>query len=280
MRLISIGADPELFVSDTNVPTSAIGLLGGSKYEPRMIKGYGVQEDNVLAEFSMPPVTVTGKDGADSVNFSNAVLQGIEVIESELKDRGLKATKHSSHKYTPEALKGYGPAALEFGCDPDRSAYTADWNPTPDATSTLRTAGGHIHVGYNQEVLGDDSVARMIVKAMDLYLGVPSVLIDPDNQRRELYGKAGAYRIKPYGLEYRSLSNFWIHSNELRTWAFKQTLLALANAEGINMLIGIIGEDAIQDCINTGNKELARHIIEVLNIKHNPAVEIQNAQAA
>ena len=34
---------------------------------------------------------------------------------------------------------------------------------------------------------------------MDLFLGVPSILIDPDTERRKMYGKAGDYRLKEYG---------------------------------------------------------------------------------
>jgi len=50
------------------------------------------------------------------------------------------------------------------------------------------------------------------VKQLDWYLGGWSTQVDPDTVRRNLYGKSGAMRFKPYGVEYRVLSNFWLTS--------------------------------------------------------------------
>ena len=55
MSGITIGADPELFLRDGDAITSAIGLIGGDKYEPRLVTLGAVQEDNVLAEFNIDP---------------------------------------------------------------------------------------------------------------------------------------------------------------------------------------------------------------------------------
>ena len=38
-----------------------------------------------------------------------------------------------------------------------------------------------------------------MVKLLDIFLGIPSVIIDPDKKRRKLYGKAGAFRLTKYG---------------------------------------------------------------------------------
>lgn len=67
---------------------------------------------------------------------------------------------------------------------------------------------GHIHLGYNDievpfngrihKYKVDEQRAR-IVQAMDLFIGIPSVIMEPDNKRKELYGQAGAFRPKPYG---------------------------------------------------------------------------------
>ena len=63
-------------------------------------------------------------------------------------------------------------------------------------------------------------------KELDYYLGLPSLLFDPDTSRRKMYGKAGAFRPKPYGMEYRVLSNAWLKSPELIKWVFNNTKLA------------------------------------------------------
>lgn len=274
MRMQSIGADPEVFVRNEKGITSVIGHLGGTKYDPRMLNGYGLQEDNVLAEFSMPPVGIY----MGPKYFSDQVLKGVRKINTQLRKKGLRTTKGSSHRFSPEELKSFGPKAMEFGCDPDRNAYTGDWNPAPAADSTIRTAGGHIHVGVPKVFTGDDTISRMICMAMDLYLGVPSVLLDPDTERRELYGKAGAYRNKPYGIEYRTLSNFWIHSDVLRQWVYHASNKALMQADNANMLVRYFGDQMIQDCINESNVELAEEITQALKITL--PVEAKHAQAA
>ena len=124
---------------------------------------------------------------------------------------------------------------------------------------------GHIHIGYDNPEM---STNIEIVKAMDLFLGVPSILLDTDTERRKLYGKAGAFRPKSYGVEYRTLSGFWIANDELIAWAFNNALEALKHVNNGN----IISEDKavmIQDCINTGNEDIANRLIDEFNININ-----------
>ena len=49
---------------------------------------------------------------------------------------------------------------------------------------------------------------------MDYTLGLDSLLLDSDTRRRSMYGRAGSFRFKEYGIEYRTLSNFWIKNNK------------------------------------------------------------------
>jgi hypothetical protein len=97
------------------------------------------------------------------------------------------------------------------------------------------------------------------VKQLDWFLGAWSVKHDSDVTRRKLYGKAGAFRPKPYGVEYRPLSNFWIVSKDLRkqVWNRMQTAIrAMENSElskyaGYkkfnNTLIEIINNGSVND---------------------------------
>ena len=55
---------------------------------------------------------------------------------------------------------------------------------------------GHIHIGYDNSTKETNFA---IIKALDLFLGVPSLEIDLDERRRGLYGKAGCFRHKKYG---------------------------------------------------------------------------------
>src|SRR5690606_24428610 len=119
--------------------------------------------------------------------------------------------------------------ALTFGCQPDYNAYTMQTNLRPNTSDeTLRSAGGHIHIGYKDapeydpEYYIPDEERANIVRALDLFIGVPSILLEPDNKRKELYGKAGAFRPKPYGLEYRTISNYYMEDKKLIEWVYNQ----------------------------------------------------------
>lgn len=59
----TIGADPELFIINTKTRkvVSSVGLIPGEKGNPfvadDMPSGFGLETDNILAEFNIPPVT-------------------------------------------------------------------------------------------------------------------------------------------------------------------------------------------------------------------------------
>lgn len=120
---------------------------------------------------------------------------------------------------------------------------------------------GHIHIGYNDPNI--DTNMR-IIQVLDLFLGVPSVILDKDTLRRELYGKAGEFRHKYYGVEYRVLSNFWIQDEEHVQWVFKNIKTALTFIESNE--IDKETAEAIQTCINTCDKDTAEYLIEIFNI--------------
>jgi len=82
----------------------------------------------------------------------------------------------------------------------------------------------HIHIGYKDP---NDKTSLELVRRMDIFLGIPSLLMDKDNRRRAMYGAPGSFRMKPYGVEYRTLSNFWIMNNELIGWAWDSTIRAI-----------------------------------------------------
>ena len=60
---VTIGADPELFIINekTGKVVSSIGLIPGEKGDPwvgdDIPNGFGLETDNILAEFNIPPVT-------------------------------------------------------------------------------------------------------------------------------------------------------------------------------------------------------------------------------
>ena len=92
---VTIGADPELFIVNTKTKkvVSAVGLIPGEKGNPwrskDMPEGFGLETDNILAEFNIPPVT-------DGINFVNNIVYMQEYINKFVKsknpDLGIKCT--------------------------------------------------------------------------------------------------------------------------------------------------------------------------------------------
>lgn len=104
---------------------------------------------------------------------------------------------------------------------------------------------------------------------MDLYLGVPSVILDSASKdRRLLYGKAGCFRNKPYGVEYRSLSNFWAFERKYINWIF-DTVDAVTKDLVLNYNIKFTEEmeKNIVNCINNSDVELAKKICAEFSIE-------------
>jgi len=255
----SLGADPELFMKDANDAfMSAVGLIGGSKHDPRPLPigdGFAVQEDNVAVEYNIPP-----SNGRDE--FVTNIQRAMDYLTDMVGQQGLKFVNVSATTEFP-LIQLLQPAAMEFGCDPDFNAWQAGKrNPRPKAdVHTLRTCGGHVHVGHEFE--SKESIHDFI-KHMDLFLSVPSVFQDKGELRKQLYGKAGAFRVKPYGCEYRSLSNYWVFDPKLTGWIWDATEQAMNAWQDGNIDIDAEAP-AILEAINNNNKTVAKALIE----KHN-----------
>jgi hypothetical protein len=256
---VTLGADPEVFVrySDGRM-SSAIGKIGGSKDHPKPVRLGAIQEDNVLAEFNIDPASTK----EEFVHNIKTVLSELEIA---LGFHELEALVQSSHTFEMEELLGWGDKALEFGCGAEWDAYTQRVKSAPNgALGGLRTAGGHIHVGYDDPFeMGNYSLGKM----MDFALGIPSVLMDTDTGRRALYGQAGAIRHKPYGVEYRTLSNFWIKSDALMSWAYEKTLWSTQNLDKLDDFLIAVPEKKLQKIINKSDKASALAICRDLGLE-------------
>lgn len=193
---ITIGADPELFIINekTGKVVSSIGIIPGEKGKPwvgeDMPNGFGLETDNIVAEFNIPPV-------GDMVSFINCIEYMKNYIDKFVKNINPELGILCAASQSVDKDQLNSPQAKEFGCDVDFNAYTEEPNPKPKGTKTnTRSCGFHIHIGYENHNI-DTSLA--LVKYLDAYLGLRSVIADPDKKRRSLYGKAGCFRLTPYG---------------------------------------------------------------------------------
>lgn len=250
MNAFRLGSDPEVFLQDKNgSAVSAIGYINADKWNPMQIpdmpEGYTLQEDNVSLEYGIPPAA-----SADEYveHIQKVMEKSLEYLP------GLSFSKLSCIIFPKEQMQH--PLAYIFGCEPDFNAWTGKVNKKPEPPHPLmRSAGGHIHV----ETTRDPSE---VVRAMDLFLGVPSVLMDKGEQRKQMYGAAGAHRKKSYGVEYRTLSNFWIFEEKLIRWVWNNT------ERSINSTVDVLAEqDMILEAINNNNKEVAQALVNQYNLE-------------
>lgn len=273
---LRIGADPELFLKLNNKPVSAHKYLKGTKKEPFPVKQGAVQVDGMAAEFNINPAA-TSKEFIHNIQ---TVMKELKLMLPKKIKLDIKAVAHFSHQYmahVPETAK-------ELGCDPDFDAYTLKANPRPDQHSTMRTAAGHVHLGWTNVKDPHSSehfaLCAHMVRQLDCVLGIWSVLNDPDKERKAMYGKAGAFRPKPYGLEYRVMSNFWLKDPKLMFKVFEMSRMAFLDlaVRGIDYskeFFDMTEEDSgwtvdngildIPSVINDNNAEGAEVVWEAMN---------------
>lgn len=245
-----LGSDPEVFLQNTeSKPISAIGYINADKWHPMQIPdmpdGYTLQEDNVSLEYGVPP----SASADEFVHHIQAVMaKSLEYLP------GLSFSKLSCIIFPEDQMNH--PLAHIFGCEPDFNAWTKKENKKPQPPHPLmRSAGGHIHVETQKDPL-------QVVKAMDLYLGVPSVLMDNGEQRKKMYGAAGAHRVKSYGVEYRTLSNFWIFEEKLIRWAWDNTARSVNNSLDLDS----ISKDILR-AINKNDKRVALELVKAFDLE-------------
>ena len=260
---ITIGCDPELFVTQGGKFRAAWGLIPGTKDKPHVVQDGAVQVDGCALEFNTDPV-----DNADDF------VRKINSVMGQMRDMvpaGYEFAIVPSCRFNGNHFRVLPEEAKELGCTPDFNAYTMAENAKPDNTTTMRTASGHVHIGFIPDNDADpNSEEHMLrcatlVKQLDGYLGLPSLLFDNDTARRKMYGAAGAFRPKSYGVEYRVLSNAWLLSEARMRFVFNQAVKAVNDLIAGKRIVDKIGERGMVNTINNSRVNYAadyvmRHI--------------------
>jgi len=183
---ITLGCDPELMVVDriTGDLISAQHFFGLKKWG-------AVGYDGLLLEFRPLPST----DEAVVIgNIYNLITTARSYLDTcKMFPNTMLASISSFQGRTAVAR--------------NIRANTAMYQP-----HTLVTAGFHLHYGIPGEILGyqKNFVAQQMVKALDYYVGIPSVVPEGygDSYRRTVqgfdYGKPGTFRLDNRTLEYRT----------------------------------------------------------------------------
>jgi len=260
-KRFTIGTDPEFFLRRIDGKfISAIPYIEGTKEVPKpLASGGSIQRDNVAVEFATVPAS-NGKD------FVSRIRETFKDVQKEIPPECFLEALPSAN-FEQDELEHE--EAQRFGCDPDFDAWELKENEAPKCKdATLRTCGGHVHVGKadgdGNGFLADPYGKIAVVRIMDAIHGVISVILDNSKAaitRRKLYGKAGSHRPVSKesggyydGVEYRVLSNFWFKSPQLVMLIDSLTTDALKVVREMDYerLIADIGNNRIRDIINKG----------------------------
>jgi hypothetical protein len=252
---ILVGCDPELFIKKGNKFLSAFGLIEGNKEHPQKVRRGAVQVDGMALEFNIDPAAT---ENEFCINVQDVLAQ----MKAMVPDYEVVAVPVAT--FDMAYLKQQPEEALELGCDPDFNGWLSQVNPRPDGDRPFRTASGHVHVGWTNDADVNDgshfASGAMAARQLDFYLGLPSLHYDKDTQRREMYGKAGCFRPKPYGFEYRTLSNAWLNSEKLMRWVYRNAVKGIQDLMNGRDLSQEYGD--IQKIINTSDIKEANRIIK------------------
>lgn len=205
-----LGCDPELFItsekgdivgSEKAVPAVGVGSIGGK-----------IVQDGVQVEFNITADTCRARLG-------NKMAATFKTLKAHLdKTGGLQASFSSVVEVSKAELDSLSEKSKTLGCAPSFNKYDEKASISVDpATYTKRSAGGHLHIGLTSYPTLMKYREEM-VPVLDCLVGNTSVLIDRDPhaaERRKVYGRAGEYRLPNHGLEYRTLSNFWLRAYPL-----------------------------------------------------------------
>lgn len=252
---VSIGSDIEFFLKNkvTGEIVSAENIIQGTKYDPfhfdKRNRFFATSLDNVMAEGNIPP---SNSPSEFYKNIAKLMRYISKTIPQELTLASLPSARLDEKWLQTDV-------ARLFGCDPSYNCWTGEEeHPQAKEGMNVRSTGFHVHVGYEKPSFDANFD---IAKSMDLHLGLPAVLIEPENERKTIgYGTAGNFRHQNHGMEYRSLSGFFSSSRELIEWCYNQAIAAIdfINSGRIKEILGL-GDD-IQRIINTENKKDAEKL--------------------
>lgn len=219
---ILIGCDPEVFIFDGPYPISAHDIIPGTKEKPYAVDKGSIQVDGLAAEFNIEPAKTP-------MEFDKRITIVLEQLREKIweKSKDLTIAFLPFVRFKPGYYNSLPEPVKELGCVPDYNFEGKQKKIDPNLKNLpLRTASGHIHVGFTQDQ--DPFDPEHFNTAMILSQGAsileymkPVTLLE--QQRVKYYGGDGAFRPKPYGVELRTPSNRWVKNSIDRVKIFNST---------------------------------------------------------
>lgn len=254
---MKLGSDFELPLVSSKGGVPAHLFFKGTKHTPEKISHGWAQYDNAMMELNIPVAD-------NRATFIGGICNVLR--EAQLRLPPQVSVMYSDYcEYPVKALRL--PQLKEFGCMPDVNAFTGKNNPRPvDLGSTsFRTAGFHIHIDFEGSFEDKCKFIQVLEYLVQLRLmrheEQPSKL-DWFN-RRVYYGKAGSFRPKKYGVEWRTLSSNLLRDKKILNELY--SLLEYATNNWHNYADDLDSElvrNNLQSCINNHDTTLRDNLLE------------------
>ena len=222
----AIGTDGEFFLYNREGEyVSSVGKIGGRKEDPILCAGGGYLEDCVTVEINPDPVP----ESVGAKVFSNNIQSCIDSVNIHAGKLDLAIDIAPAALFSPEEL--YSKQASESGCSPSWNVWTNRACEKVDlGVSNYRYASGDLHLSWPEAGINraDMLLKKAIVKYLDIIVGLNEVAFAQPNERaRNGYGRLGNHRPTEYGVEYKSISNFWMGTSSGREWAYNLGISAI-----------------------------------------------------
>jgi hypothetical protein len=275
-----MGCDPELFLSQGGEVIGSEKVIPeeGIKSSYKTVdydapKFAWARERPLKTVYSLPGVV---RDGVQAEIQTNAyscreelcgdLSAALNLLKAKLPD-GIIIDSRTVVDVSAKELASLSEKSRVLGCAPSLNIY----GPRPvkvPGDHPVRSAGGHIHMSVDEQARANP---HDLVRLFDICVGVPSVFLDRDPraaERREVYGRAGEFRLPHYGIEYRTLSNFWLRSYPLTSFVLAATRTAYVlwlTDRGASLIEATAGME-VEQAINTNSTEKALPVVEALDM--------------
>lgn len=257
---IFLGSDPEFFYKKDGKVIGAEKVLGQL---PNKQIGLGFGDSGkVIIDGVQAELNPTASDCRESHLFFVGNL--LRDVRKKLPP-GVTAHFDQLVDIDKSEMESLSKNCQQFGCTPSFNVYGAQEVEVRDASKYFkRSAGGHIHLGYNNDMVRATGILEpsKLVPILDIIVGNTCVLLDRsegNKERRKNYGRAGEYRTPKYGIEYRTLSNFWLDNYIVAHLVFglcRQAVNYVANGMDKEILRLVDQKDIIK-AINENDFDLA-----------------------
>lgn len=247
-----LGADPELFLTKR-------GKVVGS--EKVITETDRVVEDGVQVELH-PQASYCREI------LSTNLMMCFGELRRMMRGKGCKVTNKVTVDVSKRHYNSLKDKNKQFGCGRSYNTHFDDFPALSLEPSKYlkRSAGGHIHIGRQSLTVKEVNVInnpKKIIPILDILVGNTAVLLDRDEgnkERRKYYGRAGEYRVPPHGLEYRTLSNFWLISEPIMSLMFGLVRHSIGvGAKGMDKyLLKLVDMNDIIKAINENDYDLAK----------------------